>query len=185
MPIYLCALGEGKPEPWKHHVHVYSVPFDMDSKNPPTDASTTARPPTTITTRVVTDKQPDETSPLRQLSNTVEAGQNTIDNNDLPTTDANPDLPIDSNSHPNWNQADNSHPAAPGSSLPVRRIRHAEIVLADDVCIAYDRYWLRLRWPGSKGGFAGYIDMGYTSNYQISNNENEGKTFILFEIFAN
>lgn len=43
---------------------------------------------------------------------------------------------------------------------PIRRVRHAEIVLVDDVCIAYDRYWLRLRWPGHKGGFAGYIAMG-------------------------
>lgn len=47
--------------------------------------------------------------------------------------------------------------------FPIRRIRHAEIVLVDDVCIAFDRYWLRLRWPGaSKQGvlFAGYIAMG-------------------------
>jgi len=44
--------------------------------------------------------------------------------------------------------------------LPVRRIRHAEVVLVDDVCIAYDRHWLRLRWSGSKGGFAGYVALG-------------------------
>lgn len=43
---------------------------------------------------------------------------------------------------------------------PLRRIRHAEVVLVDDVCVAFDRYWLRLRWPGSKGGFAGYLAMG-------------------------
>ena len=43
---------------------------------------------------------------------------------------------------------------------PIRRVRHAEVVLVDDVCVAYDRYWLRLRWPGNKGGFAGYIAMG-------------------------
>lgn len=42
----------------------------------------------------------------------------------------------------------------------VRRIRHAELVLVDDVCVAYGRYWLRLRWPGQRGGFAGYIAMG-------------------------
>jgi hypothetical protein len=46
---------------------------------------------------------------------------------------------------------------------PIRRIRHAEIVLVDDVCIAHERYWLRLRWPGHKGGFAGYIAMGLVS----------------------
>lgn len=43
---------------------------------------------------------------------------------------------------------------------PIRRVRHAEIVIVDDVCVAYERYWLRLRWPGAKGGFAGYIAMG-------------------------
>ena len=46
------------------------------------------------------------------------------------------------------------------SGLPIRRVRHAEVVLVDDVCIAFERYWLRLRWPGHKGGFAGYIALG-------------------------
>lgn len=49
------------------------------------------------------------------------------------------------------------------SSQAVRRIRHAELLLVDDVCIAHDRFWLRLRWPGRKGGFAGYIAMGLVS----------------------
>jgi hypothetical protein len=47
---------------------------------------------------------------------------------------------------------------------PIRRIRHAEIVLVDDVSIAYGRYWLRLRWPGHTGGFAGYIAMAKVSD---------------------
>jgi hypothetical protein len=46
---------------------------------------------------------------------------------------------------------------------PIRRIRHAEIVLIDDVCIAFGRHWLRVRWPGNpRAGhlhFAGYIAM--------------------------
>jgi len=48
--------------------------------------------------------------------------------------------------------------------VAIRRVRHAEVVLVDDVCIAHGRYWLRLRWPG-KGGFAGYIALGSTSPY--------------------
>jgi hypothetical protein len=52
--------------------------------------------------------------------------------------------------------------------LPVRRIRHAEVVLVDDVCIAYDRHWLRLRWPGSKGGFAGYVALGKVNETSVS-----------------
>jgi len=42
-----------------------------------------------------------------------------------------------------------------GQSL--RRVRHTEVVLVDEVSIWYNRYWLRLRWPGPEGGFAGYI----------------------------
>ena len=49
----------------------------------------------------------------------------------------------------------------------IRRVRHAELVLVDDVCIAYNRCWLRLRWPGHKGGFAGYIAMGLVSEGTI------------------
>lgn len=49
------------------------------------------------------------------------------------------------------------------TSQVVRRVRHAELLLVDDVCIAYDRFWLRLRWPGRRGGFAGYIAMGLVS----------------------
>lgn len=46
--------------------------------------------------------------------------------------------------------------------VAIRRVRHAEVVLVDDVCIAHGRYWLRLKWPGS-GGFAGYIALGATT----------------------
>lgn len=48
--------------------------------------------------------------------------------------------------------------------VAIRRVRHAEVVLVDDVCIAHGRYWLRLKWPG-KGGFAGYIALGASSPY--------------------
>lgn len=51
----------------------------------------------------------------------------------------------------------------PSAGNPLRRVRHSELVLVDDVCIAYDRYWLRLRWPGHHGGFSGYIAMGLVS----------------------
>jgi len=53
--------------------------------------------------------------------------------------------------------------ATNSSGLPIRRIRHAEVVLVDDVCLAFERYWLRLRWPGRRGGFAGYIALGKVS----------------------
>jgi len=39
----------------------------------------------------------------------------------------------------------------------MRRVRHAEVVLVDRVSFRYQCYWLRLKWPGPQGGFAGYI----------------------------
>lgn len=60
-----------------------------------------------------------------------------------------------------WNVAvDSLKESGPSNGTSVRKIRHSEVVLVDDVCVAFARYWLRLRWPGSKGGFAGYIAMG-------------------------
>jgi hypothetical protein len=49
--------------------------------------------------------------------------------------------------------------AGNNSNHSIRKVMHAQVVLVDDVCMAYGRYWVRLRWPGSKGGFAGYIAM--------------------------
>jgi hypothetical protein len=50
-----------------------------------------------------------------------------------------------------------STPFSSQSISAIRRIRHSEVVLVDDVVYMYSNYWLRLRWPGSKGGFAGYV----------------------------
>lgn len=42
--------------------------------------------------------------------------------------------------------------------LPIiRRVRYAEVVLVDAVFWIYGCYWLRLKWPGPRGGAAGYI----------------------------
>jgi hypothetical protein len=70
------------------------------------------------------------------------------------------------NDAPNAQNAANTATQTPASGFAVRRVRHAEVVIVDDICVAYDRYWLRLRWPGSKGGFAGYIAMGIVSETQ-------------------
>ena len=57
----------------------------------------------------------------------------------------------------------------------LRRLRHGEIVLVDDVCLAWDRYWLRLRWPGHRGGFAGYLplDKSISSSSDAKDSANE------------
>ena len=50
-------------------------------------------------------------------------------------------------------------PPAPAPP-PVRRVRHAEVVLADMCLVAHGRTWLRLRWPGEQGGLAGFVAVG-------------------------
>lgn len=55
-----------------------------------------------------------------------------------------------------------------GSSPPIRRVKHAEIVLVDEVSIHFGNYWLRLRWPGKRGGVAGYIALGDANSNNLS-----------------
>lgn len=40
---------------------------------------------------------------------------------------------------------------------PVRKLRHAEVVLVDQCLVVYGIYWLRLQWPGEQGGFGGFV----------------------------
>jgi hypothetical protein len=51
----------------------------------------------------------------------------------------------------------------------IRTIRHSEVILVDDVVYQYSNYWLRLRWPGSNGGFAGYVCLvAHTNAIQLT-----------------
>lgn len=88
-------------------------------------------------------------------------------NNSSTSGNAAPDVNVPSSLSPmaaainNNNNMDGAISAAAEVGTPIRRIRHAEVVLVDDVCVAYGRHWLRLRWPGRRhGGFAGYIALG-------------------------
>lgn len=69
-------------------------------------------------------------------------------------------------------------------SRPLRRLRHGEIILVDDVCVALDQLWLRLRWPGSKGGFAGYLPLDKpcdeSKESQDKDGTNDGEFFFMF-----
>lgn len=58
---------------------------------------------------------------------------------------------------------------------PVRRVRHAEVVLVDQVLVAFRRYWLRLRWPGEHGGFGGFVALGKLEEYLSDGGMAEGK----------
>ena len=75
------------------------------------------------------------------------------------TTSNNSDVTFTSGSH-QISEGDFGGDASSKAGAAIRRVRHSEVVLADDICVAHHRYWLRLRWPGKKGGFAGYIALG-------------------------
>jgi hypothetical protein len=59
--------------------------------------------------------------------------------------------------------------------VPIRRIRHSEVILVDDVVFRFSNYWLRLRWPGSRGGFAGFVCLLANANTILPTVERGGK----------
>lgn len=56
----------------------------------------------------------------------------------------------------------------PSLFKPIRKVRHSELVLVDQVSSHYNRFWLRLRWPGSNGTVAGYILLGELGEPKVS-----------------
>jgi len=64
----------------------------------------------------------------------------------------------------NHNNNSNIQNPGPGPAKVIRQLRHSEVVLVDEVSVHYNKYWLRLRWPGPRGGIAGYIVLGGTNS---------------------
>jgi len=138
MPVYLCQPGANASEPWRHGIQVYAAPFAMD------DAilSSAARDMVSLPSNT---SQPASWQPRSAREDSQDAA-------------------APSSSTIVANSGDSTTASQRGvSGVPIRRVRHAEVILVDDVCIAHDRYWLRLRWPGGRGGFAGYIALGKVS----------------------
>ena len=154
MPVYICQAGSNSSEPWRHGLQVYAAPFqltDLPSGDPRdgVDNVCTLAPRTMSSTNFAVQTQ---------------HNNNAMNFNNDPRRQFSANDPDRSN---NTNRENlNVQPMRFG--VPVRRIRHAEVVLVDDVCIAYDRHWLRLRWPGSKGGFAGYVALGKVDEESVS-----------------
>ena len=138
MPVYLCQSGAGYSEPWRHGIQVYAAPFPINANA--SSAGGGGRDSVVL---------PPTTADAAQWQSTPRGEDDQKDiiaqSQDDGQTGAEQKL----------------------AGMPIRRVRHAEIVLVDDVCIAFGRYWLRLRWPGQREGFAGYIAMG-----QVGSGEN-------------
>lgn len=160
MPVYLCQSGSGFDEPWRHGIQVYAAPFPISH------------------------------SVATGIGGAVAGGSvaTSADNNAGTSSSSSPQWESQQQQQPPANsrfslsrsqQPPAGTPSAPSeqqqqllqqqmlAGTPIRRVRHAEIVLVDDVCVAFGRYWLRLRWPGQRAGFAGYIAMGMVSDARL------------------
>lgn len=171
MPVYICQAGSNSSEPWRHGLQVYAAPFQLTDlpsggfRGGDGNACTLA-PRMVSSTGIAGQTQHDNnhnnnndprTQRERQFRHELTYGANA--NN--PNSNSN-------NEHNNDAIREQQHIESLRFGLPVRRIRHAEVVLVDDVCIAHDRHWLRLRWPGHKGGFAGYVALGKVNETTVS-----------------
>eukprot|EP00560_Eucampia_antarctica_P008509 CAMPEP_0197827302 /NCGR_PEP_ID=MMETSP1437-20131217/4110_1 /TAXON_ID=49252 ORGANISM="Eucampia antarctica, Strain CCMP1452" /NCGR_SAMPLE_ID=MMETSP1437 /ASSEMBLY_ACC=CAM_ASM_001096 /LENGTH=740 /DNA_ID=CAMNT_0043428097 /DNA_START=36 /DNA_END=2258 /DNA_ORIENTATION=- len=136
MPVYLCRPGWNADEPWRHGVQVYAFPFPI--------------PDSSSSDRVVSRKSQNEsTHPERPLR---PQQPRTADSSGMEDQRRATEPTSNSSSSSNNNNS--------GGGVVIRRVRHSEVVLVDEVSIAHDRYWLRLRWPGPRGGLAGFIALG-------------------------
>lgn len=148
MPVYLCQSGSGQTDPWRYGIQVYATPFPILQDGQQNEETAQRQQPSAA------DSSSNPASPHgsgRDLVVATWMPQSSQGGQDAAASNTGPRPPSSSSM------------AAAVAGHPIRRVRHAEIVLVDDVCVAYDRYWLRLRWPGHKGGFAGYIAMGLVS----------------------
>ena len=157
MPVYLCQPGVSASEPWRHGIQVYATPFPLDEAAVESSDKDMAEAPTS-------------SSDIARWANNNPRSAGSLSQN---TT----------SSIVQSDEVFENRSSTPG--VPIRRVRHSEIVLVDDVCIAFDRYWLRLRWPGSKGGFAGYIALGKVNEPQWikRSNSNEQGTYSFLCMF--
>lgn len=158
MPVYICRAGANSSEPWRHGLQVYAAPFqlmDLSEDNSAggqnNDNVCNVAPRMMSSSGGTTEGQSDTSNNDTQPQRQFRAGQIFSATNTY------------SNSVSREQQIESLM-----FGMPVRRIRHAEVVLVDDVCVAYDRHWLRLRWPGNKGGFAGYVALGKVNETNIS-----------------
>mmetsp|Transcript_9014 Transcript_9014/g.22348 ORF Transcript_9014/g.22348 Transcript_9014/m.22348 type:complete len:750 (+) Transcript_9014:172-2421(+) len=158
MPVYICQAGANSSEPWRHGLQVYAAPFQlMDLPEGHTSDDHNNDNVCTVAPRNLSSSE-----------GTTEAQRDTGNNDPLERPFRPEQMFSANNSYSNSINREQQHLESLRFGLPVRRIRHAEVVLVDDVCIAYDRHWLRLRWPGHKGGFAGYVALGKVNETSVS-----------------
>lgn len=156
MPLYLCKPGWSQSEPWRHGLQVYASPFRMEedvgsmlsSSNNNNSNSSVA-----VSSRAVIARNDENNVEEETVVHT------TMEHRDQEESSAMGRYKDSTSIRSSYNY---------NRGMPIRRVRHAELILVDEVCSQYGRYWLRLRWPGVQGGFAGYIALGRVNSTNIS-----------------
>jgi hypothetical protein len=181
MPVYLCCPGKNKNEPWNHFIQVYAAPFELiKQKSSSESVSNVAMMSMSMTmsmTMTMTDMNNNNNNNNESTTVTTSPNENTI-------TNENPevDLQVSRNNRSAVQQQQQLQQQQLLQQFEIqkqqsiRRIRHSEIIIVDDVCIAYNLYWLRIRWPGKNSTctstgtnhFAGYIAMEATKQWPPS-----------------
>jgi hypothetical protein len=156
MPIYLCKPGSHSLEPWRHGIPVYAQPFPLGSLT----KAVSGLDITEGTNASITLSTSDGVTGTLSTTAPVES-QNVFSNADTTTTTGE-----------KLNSESSSYHHQP---VPIRRIRHSEVILVDDVVFKFSNYWLRLRWPGSRGGFAGFVCLLANANTILPTLERGGK----------
>jgi hypothetical protein len=155
MPVYVCkAGGEDGAEPWKHVVQVYAEPFAYSEEKGSTSDTNGDGKGGASSTRTSTAMQ--SRSALRRLPPQMAASPAAAATGATPQPAAS-----GSGTRPNTTRGVTASESGTGTKTarasaiavtntgtPIRRVRHSEILLVDCVFIAFERYWLRLVFPG-------------------------------------
>lgn len=158
MPVYLCKPGVFASEPWRHGIPVYAEPFRIGS---------------TLNTDAVmqaSQQQQQQQTPGFRRSNSSMNQPNSETSSVTGVGNSGGTQQVQQQQQEQQEETEDEQVNA------IRRIRHGEVVLVDDVVSAYDNFWLRLRWPGSKGGFAGYVCLVTSQNTIIAPASNSSNT---------
>ena len=156
MPVYLCKPGWNADEPWRHGVQVYDYPIPIPDNVGVSNSKSGNNNNNTMTHE------------LRSLQRTKKRSSG--DSNSNNNSNSSNDDQKGNNTTSNQSKNDPGMVVSSEESINEvvsRRVRHAEVVLVDEVSIKFERYWLRLRWPGPRGGIAGYIALGTVTSQNI------------------
>mmetsp|Transcript_6301 Transcript_6301/g.13211 ORF Transcript_6301/g.13211 Transcript_6301/m.13211 type:complete len:688 (-) Transcript_6301:342-2405(-) len=153
MPIYLCRPGGRFLHSWKATQDVYARPIPLPPPGGTADRPGDEGGGTSAAHAVLAAALPPPAAPDDADADGDADGDAAPAGGRSPAPPRRDAVPVVSSALP----PPRAVPPRPAEEVPVRKVRHSEVLLVDNVSVEYGRYWLRLRWPGPEAGFAGYI----------------------------